>query len=99
LLVQAFYQRVPRSVVLRMLGNALADAAIGAIPIAGQVGDIFWRANVRNLALLERYADPARPPDRGDALFVLGVVVAFGALVAIPVFVAVWLAVLLWRVL
>ncbi len=99
LLAQAFYQRIPRVVILRMLVNALVDAAIGVVPIAGQVGDIFWRANVRNLALLERHADPTRPPDRGDLLFLLGVLAVFGAVAAIPVFLAIWLAVWLWRAL
>ena len=99
LLAQVFRQRVPKIVVMRMLLNALIDAAIGAIPIAGQLGDIFFRANVRNLALLERHADPSRPPERGDYVFVLGVLVAFGFVVAIPVIVAIWLAGLFWQAL
>ncbi len=99
LLAQVLYQRIPRVVVLRMLMNALIDAAIGAIPIAGQVGDIFWRANLRNLALLEQYAEPGRPPARGDYLFVLGVTLACGVVVAVPVSVAIWLAIWLWQAL
>jgi hypothetical protein len=99
LLAQVLRQRVPKVVVLRMLLNALIDAAIGAIPVAGQLGDIFFRANVRNLALLERHADPTRQPERGDYVFVLSVLVIFGAVVAIPVFVAIWLASWLWRAL
>lgn len=99
LLAQVFRQRVPKVVVMRMLLNALIDAAIGAIPIAGPLGDIFFRANVRNLALLERHADPTRPPERGDYVFVLGVLVAFGFVVAIPVIVAIWLASLFWQAL
>lgn len=99
LLAQVFRQRVPKIVIMRMLLNALIDAAIGAIPIAGQLGDIFFRANVRNLALLERHADPSRPPERGDYVFVLGVLVAFGFVVAIPVIVAIWLAGRFWQAL
>jgi hypothetical protein len=99
LLAQVFRQRLPRVVVMRMLLNALIDAAIGAVPIAGQLGDIFFRANVRNLALLERHADPTRPPERGDYVFVMAVLVAFGFVVAIPVIVAIWLASLLWQAL
>ena len=90
LLAQVFRQRVPKVVVMRMLLNALIDAAIG---------DIFFRANVRNLALLERHADPSRPPERGDYVFVLGVLVAFGFVVAIPVIVAIWLAARFWQAL
>ena len=32
--------------------NVLVDALLGAIPIVGVVGDIFFRANLRNLKLL-----------------------------------------------
>jgi ABC-type antimicrobial peptide transport system permease subunit len=99
LLVQAFQQRIPRVVISRMLLNALIDAAIGAVPVAGQVGDIFWRANLRNLALLERHADPARLPERGDYLFLWSVIAALGVITASLVALGIWLVVLLWRAL
>ena len=58
LLVQGLYQRVPVVVLVRMIVNALFDALVGAIPLGGPVADVFWRANLRNLALLERHARP-----------------------------------------
>jgi hypothetical protein len=90
-------QRVPRIVIVRMLLNALLDALIGAIPIIGNVGDIFFRANRINLALLERHARPGLPPSRGDYAFVMVVALVFGAVIAIPVVVAVWLTLVTWR--
>lgn len=52
---------VSRSVLLRMLGNILIETVIGAIPFAGDVFDAAYKANARNLALLERHQrDPAR---------------------------------------
>ena len=97
LLAQGFYQRIPKIVIVRMLGNALLDAAIGAIPVAGQVGDVFWRANLRNLALLERHADPTHPPQGGDYVFLLAAIGVFGAIAAVAVFVAIWLVIVIWR--
>lgn len=41
-----------RSMTLVMLGNVLVDGLIGAIPLAGSVFDVLFRANERNLALL-----------------------------------------------
>lgn len=90
-IAQAVYQGVPRIVMLRMVMNAFIDALIGAIPIAGVVGDIFWRANLRNLALLERYAHPGVVPRRSDYVFVAVVALVFGLLVLIPVLLALWL--------
>jgi len=45
----------------RMLLNLAIDAGIGAVPVAGDLLDIGWRANRRNRVLLERWmANPAR---------------------------------------
>jgi len=95
LLAQGLHQRVPAVILTRMALNALFDAFIGAVPLAGPVADIFWRANTRNLALLERHARPSQPPRRGDYLFVFAIAAVFGMLVLVPVllglFLAMWL--------
>lgn len=96
LLVHGVYQGVPRVVLVRMIGNALLDACIGAIPIAGNVGDIFFRANLKNLALLERHAHPGVPPTRGDYAFVFTLAGIFGLLMLVPLLLALWLALRLW---
>ena len=48
---------VPTSTLLRMAGNVGVDAVISAIPVLGWFGDIFWRANGRNIALLRAHLD------------------------------------------
>ena len=96
LLVYGIHQRVPRVVMVRMIVNALLDALIGAIPVAGNVGDIFFRANTMNLALLERHSQPGRPPSTGDYAFVFSLAAIFGLLVLVPVGLALWLALRLW---
>jgi Domain of unknown function (DUF4112) len=97
LLVQGVKQRVPHVVMLQMVVNAIVDAIIGAIPVVGNVGDVFWRANLANLALLERHAQPGRPPSRGDYAFVIALAAACGLVVAVPVAVGAWLAFLVWH--
>jgi hypothetical protein len=92
LLLQGVRQRVPKVVLTRMVVNALIDAAIGAIPIAGNVGDIFWRANTMNLALLEKHAHPGVAPAPADYAFVWAIVAIFAALVLVPLVVGIWLA-------
>lgn len=53
--VEAIRGHVPRPVVQRMLWNVAVDLIVGAVPVAGDVFDVFWKAGVRNLALLEKY--------------------------------------------
>jgi hypothetical protein len=38
----------------RMIGNLLMDAAVGAVPVAGDLFDIYFKAHVRNLKLLQK---------------------------------------------
>jgi hypothetical protein len=90
-LLHAVRWRIPRVIVLRMLINAVADLAIGAIPFLGDFIDFGWKANVRNLALLERYARPGTQASRGDWIFVVGVIGLLVALAVVPIVFTVWL--------
>jgi hypothetical protein len=38
----------------RMIGNLVFDAALGVVPIAGDVADIYFKAHLRNLRLLQK---------------------------------------------
>jgi hypothetical protein len=44
-----------------MLVNVALDGVIGAVPLLGDAFDVMWRANRRNMALLQRHlADEVR---------------------------------------
>ena len=89
---------VPRIVLLRMAVNALLDALIGAIPLAGIAGDVFFRANTRNLALLEKHAVPGgRPATKGDYWFVWSVLAGLVILLVLVVVFALWLLTKVWE--
>jgi hypothetical protein len=62
--------RVPKVVLARMVLNALIDAGVGAIPVAGDLFDFAWRATEWNMALLERHAMPDQRATSADYLFV-----------------------------
>ncbi len=44
----------------RMAANFALDLAVGAVPLAGDVFDLAFKANMKNLALLEREAEKLR---------------------------------------
>jgi hypothetical protein len=89
-LLQAVRMRVPRIVQLRMLMNAGIDAMLGFVPGLGNIVDVAWKANTRNMALLERHAQPGVPPRRSDVLFVYGVIILLVFVALAPVFALAW---------
>jgi hypothetical protein len=84
LLVQAFRMRVPKIVLARMLMIVGIDAVVGLVPVLGDLFDIGWKANMRNLALVEQYADPRRAPTRSDYVFVAVLIVLLICLAILP---------------
>lgn len=44
----------PRTVILRMLANVAIDTVGGTIPIVGDLFDVAYKSNLRNVELLER---------------------------------------------
>ena len=52
---------VPTGTLLRMVGNVGVDFAISAVPVIGWVGDVFYRSNLRNMALLRDHLDRVHP--------------------------------------
>jgi hypothetical protein len=96
MVVHAHRTGVPKVILLRMLANIGVDLAVGIVPLAGDVADVFWKANSRNLALIERYAGGRTAPTRGDRLFVIAIVAAVVLMAAVPLALAVaaayWIA-------
>lgn len=85
--------RVPKVVFLKMLVNVAVDAIVGSIPVLGDVFDVAFRANRRNLELIQRYRSaPGAPATAGDYAVVALVLVVLLALLALPVVVFVLLA-------
>jgi hypothetical protein len=52
------HYNVPTPVAARMMANVLLDIAVGSIPILGDLFDVGFKANTRNIRLLEPYGHP-----------------------------------------
>ncbi len=50
-----YQMRLPGQVLGSMLRNVVFDFVLGMIPVIGDVSDFFYKANLKNLALLEKY--------------------------------------------
>jgi hypothetical protein len=47
----------PWHLTMRMLGNVALDGVVGAVPLVGDAFDVMFRANVRNVKLLQRWLE------------------------------------------
>ncbi len=81
--------RVPPGVAARMVANVLLDIGVGSIPLIGDLFDAAFKANTRNMALLEPYLQPRREgglpgmPPYAPAIGVAPVGTSWGCLLAI----------------
>ena len=83
LLLEGIRRRLPPVVQARMILNAALDMLMGLVPLLGDLADVAWKANLRNLALLERHAARAGvPPTRSDYVLV-GIAIGILALIAL----------------
>jgi hypothetical protein len=55
LLYEARRLGVPRLLFARMIANVMLEGLVGAVPVAGDAFDVFFRANRRNIALLREH--------------------------------------------
>jgi hypothetical protein len=93
ILVIAARMGLPRIVLLRMGLNIAANAAIGSIPLIGDVFSIWFRSNAKNAQLLERYAAGGAQPSTVKewvvvAAILLGAVIVVVGTVAAVAYVA-----------
>jgi hypothetical protein len=89
--------RVPKVVQLRMVANVALDMIMGLVPVAGDVADVFWKSNTRNLALIDRFAGGAVRPGAADWLFVSAVIVLLVVMALVPIVFLWWGAVVLFN--
>ena len=72
----------PRAVVLRMLGNVAVDTIGGTVPLIGDLFDVAYKSNLRNLALLERAIERPTTTSRTSRLMVAATFLGLALLVA-----------------
>jgi hypothetical protein len=92
LIVFASWRRGAKWVTLvRMIANVLLETAIGAIPVAGDVFHVVWKANRRNYRLLLREREQPGLHVRRDWTFLGVLLLAVILAAAIPIAILIWL--------
>jgi hypothetical protein len=92
LIVFAAWRRGVQAITLvRMIANVLLETAVGAIPVAGDVFHVVWKANRRNYKLLIREKEQPGVNARSDWLFLAFILYTALAAVAIPIAILIWI--------
>lgn len=94
LLITAVRARAPGIVIARMVFNVAIDSLVGSVPLLGDLFDAGFKANRKNLQLLERleHTPADKSGSRAGDYAVLGLAIASVlALIAAPVVLAFWL--------
>ncbi|MEQ1510603.1 MAG: DUF4112 domain-containing protein [Sphingopyxis sp.] len=55
---------LPKWKLARMAGNIAIDTAFGAVPLAGDLFDLMFKSNSRNLRIVKRHMDKHHPATR-----------------------------------
>lgn len=85
IVLQAMRLGAPREVLLRMVGNVGLEALVGSVPFVGDVFDAAWKANVRNVRLLEDHLAAPRSTRRASRAWVLGIGLLLVAVFALSI--------------
>lgn len=100
ILVVAAQSQLPKIVLIRMSLNIAINSVVGAIPILGDLFSVWFKSNVKNVELLERYAVGDRPSSTtGDWVFVIGLLLGVALVIAGTVVGILWLLMRIWEIL
>ncbi len=92
LIVFASWRRGAKPITLaRMIANILLEMTFGAIPVAGDVFHIVWKANRRNYRLLLREKEQPGANTKRDWIVLAVIVVTAIAVVAVPISLLIWI--------
>src|SRR5260370_35001854 len=70
LLYRSVQHRLPKIALVRMALNILINGVIGMVPLIGDLFVLWFKPNIRNYRILQRYAGHAGAVTKNDWLFV-----------------------------
>jgi hypothetical protein len=91
LLWVAWERNLPYPVMARMVGNLAIDALVGAVPILGDLFDLVFKANRRNLDLIERHGGTKRDVKRSPRVFLVMLAASVVAILVLSIVLSVLL--------
>lgn len=75
--------KVSGKVIIKMLGNVILDLIIGSIPLIGNIGDFFYKANTKNVALLKQHYYEGKHTGSGKGILITILIVFLLVVIAL----------------
>ncbi|MDY6781907.1 MAG: DUF4112 domain-containing protein [Cyanobacteriota bacterium] len=94
IVVKAARMGASKEVLSRMTGNIILEAFVGTIPLVGDLFDAGWKANVKNIELLETHLDLQPPQSRQRTEWVFLGLLLGGLTLAVLLFAALSISIL-----
>lgn len=91
IIIEAALMGLPRAALVRMVVNLVLDTIVGTLPILGDIFDVFSKANLRNMQIVENYAKSPEPSARADNGFIILLTIGLVAIVLFAASLTVWL--------
>ena len=92
MVVAAWRRRLPRITLARMIANVLIDTTLGAVPLIGDLFDVYWKCNRKNFRLLmrEKHCATWGTHTWRDWLFLLTLLGVAAAVISLPIALLWW---------
>jgi hypothetical protein len=96
--VHAAVVKVPAPVIFRMFLNIIIDILIGSIPLLGDLFDVTWKANVRNVRLMQQYQHDPETTKTHSQWYIWSVVALFILVIILLLLFISWLLIRLFQI-
>ena len=80
IVIEAARMGLPRQVLGKMVGNILLDSFAGTIPVLGDLFDVGWKSNIKNMELLEKHLEIAET-EKANPLVIVGLILLLAIIV------------------
>lgn len=91
IVMRAVRAGVPRIAIARMVANIAIDTLVGAVPLAGDLFDFAYKANMKNLRIYRQSLEGGRGSTARHWMFFAVLAVGLLAVLAVPIIVLVLL--------
>jgi len=91
ILAEANRMGVGRTILARMAFNVAVEGVIGIVPVAGDIFDAAWKANQKNVRLLNAWAERPHQTRRSSGLFLASLTAGLLAFFAACAYLTYWL--------